>query len=37
MSIWYKKYDSNTGSSTEFTEGSENECDDSEGFSYTTN
>jgi RHS repeat-associated protein len=34
---WYKKYDSNTGSSTEFTEGSENECDDSEGFSYTTN
>ena len=33
---WYKKYDYNTGSSTEFTTGKDNDCESVE-FSYTTN
>ncbi len=37
IKAWYKLYDKNTGSSTEFKKGSENENDDGPEFSPTTN
>ncbi|MEN9488053.1 MAG: hypothetical protein RL494_318 [Bacteroidota bacterium] len=39
LKAWYKDYDKNTGTQTEFTTGKENEeaCEDEGEFSYTTN